>query len=66
MATVSRLKIIDEVIYGMIPRAKIEKELRAPPVKRSIRPIMDPRACSKKAKRAVLSIPGVGINTPTR
>jgi len=68
MTTVSSCKMIEALMYGMIPSAKIEKRSSAPPENKFTRPKTEPCACAcwKKAAMASLSIPGVGTATPTR
>ena len=53
-------------MYGMMPSAKIEKRSSAPPENRFTRPKKLLAASSKNFFSAALSIPGVGIATPTR
>ena len=58
--------MIDALMYGMMPSAKIEKRSSAPPENRLTRPKTLLAASWKKACRALPSMPGVGIATPTR
>src|SRR5262249_9239874 len=50
----------------MMPKAKIEKRSSAPPEKRLTKPNMLWRALAKNAAKALPSIPGVEMATPTR
>ena len=58
--------MIDALMYGMIPSVKIEKRLTAPPENMSISPNRVPDWLWNRAVRAWVSIPGVGMYTPTR
>lgn len=53
-------------MYGMIPSAKTDRLLKAPPANISKSPSRDPFACAKKAASAVVSIPGVVTWAPIR
>ena len=56
---------MDELMYGMMPRAKMENLFRAPPENRLNTPKIVPLAFSKKAPNAAVSIPGVGTCAPS-
>src|SRR5688500_17786712 len=58
--------MIDAEMYGMMPRAKIERRLRAPPEKRSRKPNTPPPIALKNSDRATGSMPGVGMCDPRR
>jgi hypothetical protein len=58
--------MIEELMYGMIPRVKMEKRASAPPENMSIRPKRVPAWLSNTALSARLSIPGVGMWIPIR
>jgi hypothetical protein len=56
--------IIEALIYGIIPRAKIEKFSKAPPENMLNMPNSVLAFWVKKADNASPLIPGVGICTP--
>ena len=56
--------IIDALMYGMMPSAKIEKFSSAPPENMLNIPNRVPAFWAKKLARASLLMPGVGIWTP--
>src|SRR5713101_8420966 len=58
--------MIEEVMYGMMPRAKIVRRRKLPPLKRSKRPRTDPADCAKSRSNSVTLIPGVQMCAPTR
>jgi hypothetical protein len=58
--------IIDTVIYGEIPRVKIENCSSAPPEKRFIRPKIVLAFDSNILRILSTSTPGVETNTPNR
>ena len=60
ITTVNNCKIIEALIYGMIPNAKTESLSSAPPENISKRPKIVPFARAKKDARATASIPGAG------
>ncbi len=45
--------MIDAVMYGMMPSAKIVRRRKFPPLKRSIMPSTEPRLCSNKLLQQV-------------
>ena len=53
-------------MYGMMPIAKIENRLSAPPENMLNMSRIVPRCCSKSASRATGSIPGTGMKEPIR
>src|ERR1035438_10628811 len=58
--------MIDAVMYGMMPRAKIVRRLMLPPAKRSKKPKIDPAFELKNSSHRVILIPGVGMCPPRR
>ena len=60
MTTVSNCKMIDALMYGMMPSAKMENCSSAPPENRLTIPNMVFFAAWKKSASALPSIPGVG------
>src|SRR6266700_994587 len=58
--------MIEEVMYGMMPRAKIVRRRKLPPLKRSKRPRTDPADCAKSRSNSVTLIPGVQMCAPMR
>src|SRR5712692_4539327 len=58
--------MIEEVMYGMMPRAKIVRRRKLPPLKRSKRPRTDPADCAKSRSNSVTLIPGVQMCAPIR
>jgi hypothetical protein len=66
MTTVSSCKMIDALIYGMMPSEKTEKRSSAPPVNIVAKSSRVPLEALKKPANASASIPGVGIKTPIR
>src|ERR1700730_1580112 len=58
--------MIDEVMYGMIPSAKIVRRREFPPLKRSKMPSTEPADCLKISSRTAVLIPGVGMCAPRR
>src|SRR6202048_5352840 len=64
--TVINCKMMDAVIYGMMPRAKIVKRRRLPPLNKSKIPRTDPWPCWKRLSSTRALMPGVGICAPMR
>src|SRR5882724_6798016 len=64
--TVINCKMMDEVMYGIMPSAKIVRRRKLPPLKRSKIPSAEFCACWKYSSRTSLLIPGVGICAPRR
>ena len=58
--TVNSCRMIDELMYGITPRAKIVTFDRLPPVNMSYRPNIVFRACSAITLSASVFTPGVG------
>src|SRR6266478_6433867 len=58
--------MIEEVMSGMMPRAKIVRRRKLPPLKRSKRPRTDPADCAKSRSNSVTLIPGVQMCAPMR
>ena len=58
--------IMDELMYGMTPRANIERLLKPPPVNMSNMPSSVPCCISNHSFMIVESIPGVGMCMPMR
>src|SRR5690348_1807542 len=58
--------MIDAVMYGMIPRAKIVSLRKFPPLKRSKMPRTEPCDCLKICSSTPALMPGVGICAPMR
>ena len=66
-ATPSSCMMIDEVMYGMIPSAKIAMRERPPPENRLSSPRMfEPPNCFWMLLTAVRFTPGTGIRDPRR
>ena len=59
--TVSNCRMIDAVMYGMMPRAKIVRRRILPPANKSKKPKIDPAAELKNSSHRVMLIPGVGM-----
>ena len=57
---------MDELMYGMIPRAKMVIRDMFRPENRSMNPRMDPFWACQNSARATPLIPGFGIWAPTR
>src|SRR5665213_3251284 len=64
--TVSNWKMIDAVMYGMMPRANTVSVRRLPPANRSSRPSEEPEFWLKKCASASALMPGVGMCAPRR
>ncbi len=64
--TVRSWRIIDALMYGMMPRAKTESLSSPPPANMSIKPRKLPAWDAIKAAKALPFTPGVGIWTPMR
>ena len=64
--TVNSWRMIDAVMYGMIPSAKTVKRLKLPPANKSTYPRIEPACCSNRRSSAALSMPGVGMCPPMR
>src|SRR5229473_3453916 len=58
--------MIDAVMYGMMPRAKIVKRRRLPPLNKSKMPRTDPCPCWKSISSTRVLMPGVGMCAPMR
>src|SRR5439155_5092392 len=58
--------MMDDVMYGMMPRAKIVRRRKLPPLNRSKMPSAVPCACEKIWSSTALLIPGVGMCAPMR
>ena len=58
--------MIDALMYGMMPSAKIVTCDRLPPENMSYRPNIVPAACSASNASASVFTPGVGMWLPTR
>src|SRR6266550_2012675 len=58
--------MIDEVMYGMMPSAKIVRRRKLPPLKRSKMPSTEPADWVKSCSRTAVLIPGVGMCAPIR
>src|SRR5580658_743126 len=58
--------MIEAVMYGMMPSAKIVSLRRLPPLKRSKIPSTEPLLCSKSCCSKAVLIPGVGMKAPSR
>src|SRR5258708_18690977 len=58
--------MIDEVMYGMMPSAKIVKRRKLPPLKRSKMPSTDPADWLNICSSTAVLIPGVGMCAPMR
>src|SRR5207253_2942019 len=66
MTTVSNCKMIDALIYGMMPSAKIVKRDNAPPEKISRKPRSAPPSFKRNLPSSSLLMPGVGMCAPMR
>src|SRR5208337_31003 len=64
--TVINCRMMDEVMYGMMPRAKIVSRRKLPPLNRSKIPSTDPADCLKRSSSTVVLMPGVGMCAPRR
>ena len=60
--------MIDDVMYGMMPSAKMAKLVSAPPLNNWRNPRMPPSssAVSRRLWTASRSMPGTGMNDPNR
>src|SRR5579864_6639547 len=58
--------MIDAVIYGMMPNAKMVKRRRLPPLNRSKMPRTEPCPCWKSDSSTLVLMPGVGMCAPMR
>src|SRR6202047_3494308 len=58
--------MIDAVMYGMMPSAKIVKRRRLPPLNRSKMPRTEPCPCWKSDSSTLVLMPGVGMCAPMR
>ncbi len=58
--------MIDAVMYGVMPSAKIVRRQNVPPENRSMNPKNDPVFCQKNASNQSASTPGVGMWAPRR
>ena len=58
--------MMEAVIYGMMPSAKIVKRRKLPPLNRSKMPSTEPADCLKSSSSTLVLIPGVGMCAPTR
>src|SRR5262245_26227981 len=66
MTTVMSCRMIDALMYGMMPSAAIENCSSAPPDSRLTKPSTESRICSKNSASALPSMPGVGMTTTAR
>src|SRR6185503_12730096 len=66
ITTVNNCKMIEALMYGMMPSAKIVRRDSAPPEKMSRKPSSAPPCFWRKSLRASLLIPGVGMCAPIR
>src|SRR5260370_25451043 len=64
--TVINCRMIDEVMYGMMPSAKIVSRRKLPPLKRSKMPSTEPADWVKSCSSTAVLIPGVGMCAPMR
>src|ERR1700687_2033364 len=64
--TVINCRMIDEVMYGMMPSAKIVRRRKLPPLKRSKMPSTDPADWVNICSSTAVLIPGVGMCAPMR
>src|ERR1700737_3827256 len=64
--TVINCRMIDEVMYGMMPSAKIVNFRKLPPLKRSKMPSIDPADWLNICSSTAALIPGVGMCAPMR
>src|SRR5271157_709919 len=64
--TVINCRMMDEVMYGMMPRAKIVSRRKLPPLNRSKIPSTDPADCLKSSSSTLVLMPGVGMCAPMR
>ena len=53
--------MMEAVMYGMMPSAKMVSRRRLPPLNRSTKPSTEPRICSKNWASLSLLMPGVGM-----
>src|SRR6202023_1137547 len=58
--------MMDALMYGMMPRAKIVKRRRLPPLNRSKMPRTEPCPCWKSDSNTLVLMPGVGMCAPMR
>src|ERR1700681_5122032 len=58
--------MMDAVMYGMMPSAKIVKRRRLPPLNRSKMPRTEPCPCWKSDSSTLVLMPGVGMCAPMR
>ena len=58
--------MIDAVMYGMIPSAKIVNRRKLPPLNKSISPSTDPWPCWNNCCSNSVLMPGVGMCPPRR
>ncbi len=61
ITTVNNWRMMEALMYGMIPSAKIVSLDSAPPEKTSKKPSSAPPCAVRNSLRASLLIPGVGI-----
>src|SRR5215468_2301188 len=66
MTTVMSCRMIDALMYSMMPSAAIENCSSAPPDSRLTKPSTESRICSKNSASALPSMPGVGMTTTAR
>ena len=64
--TPSNWRMIEAVMYGMIPRANIVKRLKLPPENIDSSPSSPAPIWPKNCSKASALIPGVGMNAPSR
>src|SRR5208337_652715 len=64
--TVINCRMMDEVMYGMMPSAKIVTRRKLPPLNRSKMPRTEPAACSIIRRSSSALMPGVGMCAPRR
>src|SRR5579884_1858029 len=64
--TVINCRMIDAVMYGMMPSAKIVSRRMLPPANRSKKPKIEPCCEEKKSAHRCRLMPGVGIWLPRR
>src|ERR1019366_3663347 len=64
--TVNNCRMIDAVMYGMIPNAKTVSRRMLPPANRSKNPKIDPELELKNSSQRVMLMPGVGMWPPSR
>ena len=58
--------MIDAVMYGMMPKAKIVSRRKFPPLNKSMMPRTEPWFWVKSCCNTSVLIPGVGRNAPSR